>query len=143
MKKLSIIASIVFATIFLFNSCTKDEATQIAKEVVGVWSVDKIEFVSASDPNSSYTAEFAGTIEFKEDNTGKNNFTYTIADQSYNDSEAFKWENTDTTITIIGNANDGQKEIVYSIDDHDKKTQVWTATEDDGDKNTFTLTKMD
>ena len=67
----------------------------------------------------------------------------TVGEENYNDREAFKWENTDTTITVIGNANDGQKETIFVIDDGSKDTQEWTSTEADGDVLKYVLTKED
>ena len=133
----------IFVIILVFSvfSCSKE--SQIAKDLEGVWHLDKIEFTSASDTELSFVAENAGTIEFKGDNTGKNNYTYTVGEENYNDNEAFKWENTDTTITVIGNANDGQKETIFVIDDSSKNTQEWTSTEADGDVLKYILTKED
>ena len=122
-------------------SCSKEN--QIAKDLEGVWNVDKIEFTSASDTELSFTAENVGTIEFKDDNTGKNDYTYTVNGEDYNDNESFKWENTEEEIVISGNANDGSKETVFVIDDGDKDTQEWTSTEADGDVLKYTLTKQD
>jgi hypothetical protein len=139
MKTKTIILSLTLCLTILF-SC--NDENKIAKTLPGIWDLNKVEFFSASDANASFSATNAGTIEFKNDGTGKNAYTYTVGSESYNNNESFKWENTDVDITIIGNSNTGVKERVFTIDDFEKESQVWINVETDKDSLIYTLTKQ-
>jgi hypothetical protein len=125
----------------MMSACSKER--KLAKRLEGIWALDRLELTFALFPDSPIVANDLGTVTFNKGGTGKNDFSYsyTLFDQTYevNDSEAFKWENTDTTVSIEGNANDGEKTIVWSVDDNEKDTQVWTRTDVDGNDWELTL----
>lgn len=141
-RKFTFYLSLVGLSLLLTTACSKEK--KFAKSLVGIWSLDKIEFTSASDPLLSFEATNAGTIEFKKDGTGKNDYTYTVGGTQYNDNEAFKWDNVDDeTVIIEGNANNGDKINEFTVNDYTADTQVWTNVESDGDSTILTLTKLD
>lgn len=135
MKKLSLLFAM---TTILFVSCSKEK--KLARRLDGVWNVDKIEY---SYGGISFAANDPGTIEFKKDGTGKNNLSYIDEDgDKVNDSESFKWSNTENTVTINGNANSGMGSTqVWTVDDNSRKTQVWSYSFL-GYTSTLTMTKQ-
>lgn len=118
----------------LLFSCSKEK--KLARTLKGTWDVDQLILTPPSADDIGFSASNVGTIEFKKDGTGKNNWSYSYEVQGetiqVTDSESFKWENTDNTVTITGNANSGEKSIVWHVDDSSKDDQVWTRTDADG-----------
>jgi len=141
MRRIFVIALLTI----LCLACSKEE--QLSNRLVGTWSVDRLEIsVSGSLP---FTAPLSnvGTITFKNDGTGKNNidYSYTFLSETYavNDNEAFKWENSETTVTMEGNANSGEQTIIWEVADNAKKKQVWTRVDDLGLNYEMELSKQD
>jgi ribosomal protein S4E len=138
MKKMTFSILVIASAIFL-TSCNKEK--QLSRRLEGVWNLDKIEYTDAEDATWSYSLTNAGTIEFNEDKSGKFNYSYTVNGETYKNSESFKWENTEETVIITGSSNSGDKERIFTVDENDRKQQVWSNTESDGDKTIFTLSK--
>lgn len=138
------ILSIVILAI-LCVGCSKEE--QLSNRLIGTWSVDRLEIsVSGSLPFTAPLSD-VGTITFKSDGTGKNNldYSYSFLSETYavNDNEAFKWENSEATVTMEGNANSGEQIIIWEVADNAKKKQVWTRYDDLGLNYEMELLKQD
>lgn len=120
MKKLLLL--LVASSMLL--ACSKEK--KLARRLDGIWSVTRME---SSYGNVSYAVTNPGTIEFKKDGTGKNNFSYLDDDgDKVNDSESFRWVNTENTVTINGNSNSSfGSTTVWIVDNNEKKEQQWTA----------------
>lgn len=137
-KKL--IGSFVMLFIMItISSCNKEK--KFARRIDGTWNVDKLEW---TDNGTGYSVSNAGSIDFKKDGTGKNNLSYTVGTVDVNDKESFKWtyDKDVKTVTIEGNANGGQKQTVYYIDDNSKDTQVWNTSLQNNETIKLTLTKQ-
>lgn len=135
MKKLTLMILVAVSGILL--SCSKEK--KLANRLEGIWNVDKYEYTYS---NKTVSYANIGTMEFKKDGTGKNNLSYMDSDGTkINDSESFKWSNTENTVTIIGNSNSGSGSTqLWTVDDNSRKTQVWKSTYG-GAIATLTMTK--
>ncbi|MES2838219.1 MAG: hypothetical protein V4667_11890 [Bacteroidota bacterium] len=120
MKKLVVL---LFAATMLL-ACSKEK--KLARRLDGIWTVTEMKSTFGS---VSYSVANPGTIEFKKDGTGKNNFSYLDpSGDKVNDSESFKWTNTENTVTINGNSNSSfGSTTVWTVDNNEKKEQKWTA----------------
>lgn len=117
--------------VFLLTSCSKEK--QLERRLEGTWDIKHLTLTPASQDGISVDQENVGTITFDDDGTGKNNYTYSYEfdgeEIAVNDSESFRWENTENTVSITGNANSGEKTIVWDVDNNSRKEQVWTRTD--------------
>lgn len=112
--------------VLVLSACSKEK--KLARRLEGVWNVDKLEY---SFGKVSFSVANPGTIEFKKDGTGKNNLQYIDENgDKVNDSESFKWSNTESTVTISGNSNSGAGSTqTWTVDDNTRDTQVWKYTD--------------
>lgn len=125
MKRISIYLVLLLGVVSVV-SCTKN----LDKLLFGTWTVTKVQGAYIVNGNSVFTAQDTmptGTIEFKNNGTGHQNYTFFFAGTTYVMIDDFKWEANDDEI------------IVKRIDEPD---MIWTRVLDTETKQIATFTTV-
>lgn len=137
MKKL-IVASLVFAIGYTFAGCNKD----IDKVLVGTWNVTEVEGVFNTGGSSlpPITDENpTGTITFRSNGTGEQDYSYSINGTTYPQTGSFTWSATDELI-IIERTNDPDMEWTRLVDTDNRQVATYNYLINANQSWDYTLT---
>ena len=99
---------ILLCLLVLF-SCKKEDE-KLDEVLFGTWNVTKVtgRYVNNGSPtNTTYTdSNPTGTITFRENGTGEQNYSYTFFGTSYPQTGSFIWEANESNIIIKQNNED-------------------------------------
>jgi hypothetical protein len=98
---------------------------QTTKRLHGDWQIISFEEQTGMKPGVLTTN--IGQIVLNPDKTGKRIFAYSILGLSANDTTHFNWNNTENTILIDNQQEDGSK--IWIITNQTKKAQTWKTTD--------------
>lgn len=119
-----------FSLLFLSSSCSH--------RLVGTWTVQKYESMSAGDKGVS--VQNVGSISFDKDGTGQKEMNYTVLGMEKDDSTPFKWTATDDYITIESRDSDISKTWIFL--ENKGKSQKWKSTDGKNQVQTLELAKQ-
>lgn len=123
--------------------CSKEK--RLENRIEGVWNVSELSVSSSGSSGFTYVAEDPGTITFYDDGTGKNDLTYEVDFGSYtyevDDDTSFEWVNTEETVVMTAETEDGEDSTVWTVVQNDRKTQLWTSVDEDGNHVEILLIK--
>mgnify|MGYP007101567870 CR=1 FL=1 len=98
MKNLVLI-TLAVCSVLIFNSCNKD----LDKVLFGTWSVTKVEGtlnVNGSSVFSGVDENPVGTVEFKNNGKGEQNYSFTFNGSVYPQTGTFTWRANEDEIVI-------------------------------------------
>jgi len=98
MKKAFVIG-IIGSFVLMFNSCSKN----LDKVLFGTWNVTKVEGTLNMNGVSVFTGEdlnATGTVEFKSNGRGEQDYTFTFGGTSYPQTGTFSWSANKDEIII-------------------------------------------
>lgn len=83
----------------ILSSCSSDDdGGGSVNPLVGTWNVSEIQASNVS--TGSVDAVVSGTITFNADGTGQQNYSWTALGATVNESSAFTWVSSSSTITF-------------------------------------------
>ncbi len=98
MKNLVLI-TLTVCSVLLFNSCNKD----LDKVLFGTWTVTKVEGTLNVNGSSVFTGvdeNPVGTVEFKNNGKGEQNYSFTFNGSVYPQTGTFTWQANEDEIVI-------------------------------------------
>ncbi len=116
--------------LFFLSSC--------AHRLVGTWTVQKYESVSAG--NKGISVQNVGSISFDKDGTGQKEMNYKVLGMEKDDSTPFKWSATENYITIESEDSDISKTWIFL--ENKNKRQKWKSTDGKNQVQTLELVKQ-
>ena len=140
MKPITIISLVVVA-VTVFNSCNKN----LDKVLFGTWNVTKVEGTLNVGGTSILTAEDnnpTGTVEFKNNGTGEQNYSFTFNGTDYPQTGTFTWEaNQDEIIVFRTTESDIYWQRIIDTDNRQKVSYNVTVDAQRNWDYTLTLEK--
>lgn len=131
MKKLSLL--LLVSTLFI-ASCSKQ--ARIENRLEGTWNIK--EYTITSGLTLTFTD--AGTIDFKDDGTGKLKLTLNLFGTTSTDESNFKWTNTGETITITDTDSTANAQV-WTIEEGKRKEFIVNTTDASGAKGRIRMIK--
>ena len=134
----TILFSILAFTVLIFNSCGKN----LDKVLFGTWTVTKVEGtlnVNGSAFSNTEDISPVGTVEFNNNGSGEQNYSFTFNDTVYSQTGTFSWEaNTDE---IIINRS-GEPDLIWTrvTDSEDLQVASYNVVVDALQNWDYTLT---
>lgn len=131
---------LISLTAILFGGCGNDE--NLDDSLFATWQVTKVEglYYYNNFPLTTATdSDPTGTVEFKEDGTGYQNYSFQLGGNTYPNIGAFSWESNDGQIIIDRlNEPDMVWERVTKLTN--KQVAKYTIVVDANQKWDYTLT---
>lgn len=137
MKRISIYLVLLVGVVSAV-SCNKN----LDKVLFGTWTVTKVEGDYIVNGTSVFTAQDTvptGTIEFKTNGTGHQNYTFFFGGTTYTMIDDFKWEANDDEI-IVNRVDDTDMIWTRVLDTETKQIATFTTVINADESRDFTLT---
>ena len=140
MKRIAILSLVVLA-VTAFNSCNKN----LDKVLFGTWNVIKVEGTLNVSGTSILTSEDnnpTGTVEFKNNGAGEQNYSFTFNGTTYPQTGSFTWEaNEDEIIVFRTTESDMYWQRIIDTDNRQKVSYNVTIDAQQNWDYTLTLEK--
>jgi len=143
MKKIVLQSGIFFLTIFLlFTACSSSDDNSntinpVTNNLIGTWNVTVIIAVHPQLGQAS-ASDIQGTIEFRENGSGKEDYSYTAFGMSFSETDSFNWVSTSANIITDPGTN---AELIWDRVANTTTRQIASYTDEDGVNFTLTLEK--
>jgi hypothetical protein len=138
MKKLLFVVLIAAVYSIALSGCKEG----IDKVLVGTWNVTEVQGVFNSGSNSALPiidGNPTGTITFRSNGTGEQNYSYTLGGTQYPQTGSFSWSATNDLI-IIERVNDPDMEWTRVIDQDNKQVATYNYLINANQSWDYTLT---
>ncbi|MBX2871660.1 MAG: hypothetical protein KTR30_06160 [Saprospiraceae bacterium] len=124
-------------TFLFFTACEKtQEDPDPTNTLVGTWDVSAGKLQSPS--LGEFDAVTSGTITFRANGTGQENYDYTVAGFTFSENNPFTWISTPTTIVFDGGTSD-ETVWVRELDQTNEQRGAYTIIQD-GEIRTISVT---
>ena len=137
MKNLVLI-TLAVCSVLIFNSCNKD----LDKVLFGTWTVTKVEGTLNVNGSSVFTGvdeNPVGTVEFKNNGKGEQNYSFTFNGSVYPQTGTFTWQANEDEI-IIDRVSDPDMIWVRIINSDNKQKVSHNIVVDANQNWDYTLT---
>ncbi|MCB0755178.1 MAG: lipocalin family protein [Flavobacteriales bacterium] len=138
MKKLVFVALVAAVSSVVLSGCKEG----IDKVLVGTWNVTEVQGVFNSGGNSAppiIDSNPTGTITFRSNGTGEQNYSYTLGGTQYPQTGSFSWSASNSLI-IIERVNDPDMEWTRVIDQENKQVATFNFLINANQSWDYTLT---